>query len=86
MSNLVSISEARAKLSALVREAEDRDVVLMNHSRPAAILISPARYESLLEELEDLRDELSIHQREGVTMPVEKLAVELGIRDEIRLH
>jgi len=56
MSNLVPISEARARLSRLVREAADRDIVLMNHGRPAAILISAERYESLLEELEDLRD------------------------------
>ncbi len=63
-SSLVPISEARAHLSRLVRESADDDVVLMNHGRPAAILISAERYESLMEELEDLRDRLSAHERE----------------------
>jgi prevent-host-death family protein len=84
MSQLVPISEARARLSKLVREAADQDVVLMNHGRPAGILISPERYESLLDELEDLRDRLSVYERERVTMPLSKLAIELGIADEVK--
>lgn len=77
--SLVPISEARAHLSRLVRESADDDVVLMNHGRPAAILISAERYESLMEELEDLRDRLSVHEREHVTMPLDKLGAELGV-------
>lgn len=67
-SSLVPISEARAHLSRLVRESADDDVVLMNHGRPAAILISAERYESLMEELEDLRDRLSVHGGVGVNL------------------
>lgn len=78
-SRLVPISEARAHLSRLVRDAANDDVVLMNHGRPAAILISAERYESLLEELEDMRDRLSVHEREHVTMPLDKLSAELGL-------
>lgn len=78
-SSLVPISEAHAHLSRLVRESADDDVVLMNHGRPAAILISAERYESLMEELEDLRDRLSVHEREHVTMPLDKLGAELGV-------
>jgi prevent-host-death family protein len=85
MSNLVPISEARARLSQLVREASEREVVLMNHGRPAAILISVEQYESLLEETDDLRDRLSVHEREHVTMPFEKFMAELGIADEVEL-
>jgi prevent-host-death family protein len=84
MSNLVPISEARARLSRLVREAADRDIVLMNHSRPAAVLISAERYESLLEELEDLRDRLSVHEREHISMPLEKLVAELGLVGDVQ--
>ena len=83
MSNLVPITEARARLSQLVRDTADADVVLMNHGRPAAILISPARYECLLEELEDLRDRLSVYEREHVTTPLSKLVAELGIADDV---
>ena len=57
----------------------------MNHGRPAAILISPARYEAILEELEDAEDRLSYYERENLTMPVEKLVAELGIADEITI-
>jgi prevent-host-death family protein len=85
MNNLVPISEARARLSQLVREAGEREIVLMNHGRPAAILISAEHYESLLEEIEDLRDRLSVHEREHVTMPFEKFVAELGIADEVKL-
>lgn len=34
---------------------------------------------SLMEELEDLRDRLSVHEREHVTMPLDKLGAELGV-------
>lgn len=80
---LVPISTARAHLSKLIRDAADEDVTLMNHGRPAAVLISPARYESLLDELEDLRDRLSVHECEHVTVPFSKLVAELGIADEV---
>jgi prevent-host-death family protein len=85
MSQLVPISEARARLSQLVRDAVEQDVVLMNHGHPAAVMVSAARYESLLDELEDLRDRLSVHEREHVTMPFDKLLAELGIADEVEI-
>jgi antitoxin StbD len=83
MSILVPISQARARLSKLAREVAEDDIVLMNHGRRAAVLISFDRYESLLDELEDLRDRLSVHEREHVTMPLSKFAAELGIADEV---
>ncbi|QDF19772.1 RelB-like antitoxin [Mycobacterium phage LilSpotty] len=79
MSILIPISKAKAKLSELVRQSEDTDVVLMNHSTPAAVLISMERYEALHEELEDLRDRLSVHERTGVTVSADKLMAELGL-------
>ncbi|MGH3635870.1 type II toxin-antitoxin system prevent-host-death family antitoxin [Mycobacterium sp.] len=79
MSILVPISKARARLSELVRRSRDDDVVLMNHSTPAAVIVSADRYESLLEEIEDLKDRLSVHERTGVTISAEKLAAELGL-------
>jgi prevent-host-death family protein len=64
---LVPVSRAKAHLSELVREAEDTDVVLMRHSEMTAVLISVERYNQLLEEIEDLRDRLSVHEREHLT-------------------
>jgi len=79
MSELVAISKARARLSELVRRSQDEDVVLMNHSTPVAVIVSADRYEALLDELEDLKDRLSIHECAGVTIPAEKLLIELGL-------
>lgn len=79
MSKLVPVSEARARLSELVRDSEFEDVILTNHGRPASVLIAAERYESLLEEIEDMRDRLSIHEHDGVTVPLSALAAEFGV-------
>lgn len=75
-----TITQARAKLSELVREAEDDDVVVINHSRPVAVLVGINRHEALLEEIEDLRDRLSVYERDSEpSIPAEKLIAELGL-------
>ncbi|AYD84640.1 RelB-like antitoxin [Mycobacterium phage Paito] len=79
MSVMIPISKAKARLSELVRQAADEDVLLMNHSTPAAVLISAERYDDMLEELEDLRDRISVHERSGVTISADKLVAELGL-------
>ncbi len=83
MSHLVPVSEARAQLSALIKNAVDHDITLMNHGRPAAMLLSAERYEALLEEIEDLKDRLSVHERDGVTVSFDNLMSELGIADDV---
>ena len=40
---------------------------------------SAERVDALLEEIEDLKDRLSVHEREGVTMDFGQLLVSLGI-------
>lgn len=79
MAELVSISEAKGRLSEVVRDSDREDVILMRHARPAAVVMSARRHEALLEEVEDLRDRLSVHEREGVTIPLEKALLELGL-------
>lgn len=37
------------------------------------------RHAALMEELDDLEDRLSVHEREGVTMPLDKVVAELGL-------
>lgn len=37
----------------------------MNHSTPAATMIGAERYEAMLEEIEDLKDRLSVNERTG---------------------
>lgn len=80
---LVPITEAKARLSEIVRESEDRNVLLMKHGRPAAVVMSAGRYESLLARIEDMEDRLSIYEREGVTIGVDKLVAEFGLTGEV---
>ena len=79
MINLIPISEAKGKLSEVVRDSDDADVLLMRHGRPAAIVRSYRRENDILAHLEDLEDRLSVYEREGVTVDLEKLGVELGL-------
>ena len=48
MAKTLSLSEAKAKLSALVDDIEQRDeeVVITRNGRPAAVLVSPDKYDS----------------------------------------
>lgn len=80
---MIPISKAKAKLSELVRHSEDEDVLLMNHSAPAAVIVGAARYDALLEELEDLKDRLSVTERTGVTISAGKLRAELGLAGDL---
>jgi len=79
MAEYVPVTEAKGRLTALVTESDDQDVVIMRRSRPAAVIISHRRYEALMEEIEDLKDRLSIHERDGVTVDFDKAMAELGI-------
>ena len=54
--SVIAMSEAKARLSALVADPQFDDVVLLRHGKAAAVLINPARYEELLEALDDLND------------------------------
>ncbi len=58
--SMVPITEARDRMKEIVAVLEDRNVLLIRHSRPAAVLLSPGRYEALLSRIEDLEDELAV--------------------------
>lgn len=78
-----SIREAKAKLSELIRYAEDAPVMVFNHSKVAAIVLSPSHYDDLLEEIEDLRDRVAVHESRGEpTMAFDKLVAELGLSSD----
>lgn len=54
----------------------------MAEHRPDEGDVGDQSYDDMIEELEDLRDRISVHERTGVTIPAEQLAAELGLTDE----
>ena len=79
MSHIVSIGDAKAKLSELVRVAKEEDVVLVRHSRPAAVLVDYDRYEELLERLDDAEDALAAYTAPGDTVSLDELHDQLEV-------
>jgi antitoxin StbD len=81
---LVTVTEAKARLGELLREATEGDVVVVRHGHPAAVLVGAERYDALLEELEDLKDRLSVYEsaqsEAGLRIGFDKMAAELGVR------
>jgi prevent-host-death family protein len=79
MPEMIPVSEAKARLSELIRRSDETDVFLLRHGRVAGVVISSRRYDAMLEEAEDLRDRLSIYEAEGVTIGLDKLEADLGL-------
>ena len=55
---LVPISELRLRQNALLSKLHDEPVVLTQHGRAVAVLVSPSQWNQIAEELEELRDAL----------------------------
>jgi len=81
---LVTVTEAKARLGELLREATEEDVVVVRHGHAAAVLVGAERYDALLEEVEDLKDRLSVYEsaqsEAGLRIGFDKMAAELGVR------
>jgi prevent-host-death family protein len=74
MDRIVPLTDAKNHLSGLVRESAERDVVLLRHGRPAAVLIGAERYEALIEGYEDALDRLSVHETaDEPTVPLSEI-------------
>ena len=81
---LVTVTEAKARLGELIRRAIEEDVVVVRHGHPAAVLVSAERYDAVLEELEDLKDRLSVYEsaqsEPSLRIGFDKMAAELGVQ------
>lgn len=49
----VSITDLRKKPGELLREAHGQTVAVLSHNKPAAYIVSPETYRTMLEALED---------------------------------
>jgi antitoxin StbD len=77
----VSITELKRSPSAVLEQAGAEPVAVLNHNRPAAYLLSPEVYASLLERLNaDLRSSIQEGIGSGPAIPAEDLFAELNAR------
>jgi prevent-host-death family protein len=77
----IPVSDARHKLSEAVETAQSEAVFLERYGRPAAVLVSPARYDELMEALEDLQDVTAFDAamaEEGEDLPWDQVKADLG--------
>jgi antitoxin Phd len=77
----MAVSEARERLSEAVETAHTEAVFLERYGRPAAVLVSPERYEELIEALEDAEDAQAFDAamaEEGPNIPWDEVKADLG--------
>ena len=77
----MTVSEARERLSEVVETSRTEAVVLERYGKPAAILVSPDRYEEMMEALEEVQDTVAFDEAmsdEGDNIPWEQVKTDLG--------
>ena len=77
----MNISAARENLPDAVELARTEAVFLERYGRPAAVLVSPERYERLMTALEDAEDIAAFDAamaEEGPNIPWEQVKADLG--------
>lgn len=80
-SRSVSITELKRSPSAVLEQAGSEPVAVLNHNRPAAYLLSPEVYESMLERLNaDLRAAIQEGIDSGPAIAAEDVFAELTAR------
>jgi prevent-host-death family protein len=56
MLRTTNVSTLRTDLSSFLSELEDGPVLVLSHSKPAAVLVDPELFDSLVEKVELLED------------------------------
>ena len=77
----ISVSEAREKLSEVIDTSRSEAVILERYGRPAAVLVSPERYQQLLEAAEDAEDIDAFDAamaEDGGNIPWDQVKADLG--------
>ena len=77
----VSITELKRSPSAVIEQSGAEPVAVLNHNRPAAYLLSPEVYESMLQRLNaDLRAAIQEGIESGPAIAAEDVCAELTAR------
>lgn len=62
MIKTTTVTKLRSELASLLENLQDGPLLVLSHSKPAAVLIEPELFESLLERVEYLEDLLDGRQ------------------------
>jgi len=77
----VSITNARENLPDVIEMARTEAVILERYGRPAAVVVSPERYEQLMNALDEVDDVNAFDEamaEEGPNIPWSEVKVDLG--------
>lgn len=77
----VSVADARNQFSEVIARSQSEAVFIERRGRRAAVVISPERYEQLLDALEDAEDVAAFDEamaEEGDNIPWDLVKVDLG--------
>ena len=58
-----SVTELKRNYAAILKQADDEPVAVMNHNRPEAYLLPAGYYERLVAYMEDLEDSKLVRER-----------------------
>jgi prevent-host-death family protein len=78
---VISVSEAPERLAEIIEAAQAEAVVVERYGRPAAVLVSPERYEQLLDSLEETEDVTAFDAamaEVGDNIPWDQVKADLG--------
>ena len=76
-----NITTFRASLPAAIKTAQTEAVILERNGRPAAVMVSPERYDELMNALEELEDMAAVDAalaEGGEPIPWEQVMKDLG--------
>ncbi|OHU98921.1 type II toxin-antitoxin system Phd/YefM family antitoxin [Mycobacterium talmoniae] len=77
----MNVSAARERLPEAIETARTQAVFLERYGQPAAVLVSPERYEQMMTALEDAEDVEAFDAamaEEGPNIPWEQVKADLG--------
>jgi prevent-host-death family protein len=77
----IKMSEARDNLPQVIELAKTEAVILERYGHPAAVLVSPERYDELMTALEDAEDIAAMDAalaEDGPSIPWEDVKAEFG--------
>ena len=79
--SIVSVADARNHLSDVIARSKSEAVFIERRGQRAAVIVSPERYERMLEALEDSEDVVAFDEamaEEGPNVPWAQVKADLG--------